>query len=100
MGSIFLFLFIAIAGAAIYAYSWFTAPIEAKTAIPITQPQRVQAGQSARLIAHRGLSAQAPENTIPPRQQRARQGFGVQKRIFTASLMANGSSCTTIICFV
>ncbi|MCC8022497.1 MAG: hypothetical protein LIO46_01740 [Clostridiales bacterium] len=60
-----VFLLAAALGGGIYALNWYCAEIEAEEPISVSQVPAVQAGTEVRLIAHRGMSAQAPENTLP-----------------------------------
>lgn len=62
--SVIFVLIAGIIGGGVYALNWYCAPISAKDTLSVSQSQSAKDGKEIRLIAHRGLSAQAPENTI------------------------------------
>lgn len=73
--SVLAALLVLVLGAGIGALNWYCKPIEAKEPIPVTQSASAQAGKDIRLIAHRGLSAQAPENTVAATEKAGQAGF-------------------------
>lgn len=73
--SVFAALLALIIGGGVAALNWYCAPIEAKDPIPVTQSDSARNGKEIRLIAHRGLSAQAPENTVAATAAAGEAGF-------------------------
>lgn len=73
--SVFVALLALIVGGGVAALNWYCQPIEAKTPIPVTDSASSQEGRQIRLIAHRGLSAQAPENTVASTSAAGKAGF-------------------------
>lgn len=73
--SILAALVVLIVAAGITALNIYCKPIAAKAPISVTQSVSAQQGKPIRLIAHRGLSAQAPENTIAATTAAGKAGF-------------------------
>lgn len=73
--SVFALLLALVIGGGVAALNWYCAPIAAKEPIPVTQSVSAQNGKAIRLVAHRGLSAQAPENTVAATTAAGKAGF-------------------------
>lgn len=52
-------------GGALYALNWYCQPIEAKPVVSVSSSKNGSVDSRLKLVAHRGLSSQAPENTLP-----------------------------------
>lgn len=73
--SVFCVLISGIAGGAVYALNWYCAPNVAKDTISVRNSKATKSGKEVRLIAHRGLSAVAPENTVVSATKAGEAGF-------------------------
>lgn len=74
--SVIAAFFILLIGAGVYALNWYCADIQATETMYISDTVRDQAqAKDIQLIAHRGFSAQAPENTLPAYTKAGEAGF-------------------------